>query len=90
MFSHSARYDQRGTAMLVSTMRQADVAGERAQQASIAVSLPALVSKTLNDPCSNVAAFENEFDIEMEEDAALQVKTVDDAVKFIQEIVDVK
>ncbi|HOJ39175.1 MAG TPA: acyl carrier protein [bacterium] len=30
-----------------------------------------------------VAAFEDEFDIEMEEDAALQVKTVGDAVTFI-------
>jgi len=30
-----------------------------------------------------VAAFEDEFDIEMEEDAALQVKTVGDAVSFI-------
>jgi len=31
-----------------------------------------------------VAAFEQEFDIEMEEDAALQVKTVGKAVEFIQ------
>ncbi|MCX8081940.1 MAG: acyl carrier protein [bacterium] len=31
-----------------------------------------------------VAAFEDEFDIEMEEDAALQVKTVGKAVEFIQ------
>ena len=30
-----------------------------------------------------VAAFEAEFDIEMDEDAALTVKTVDDAVDFI-------
>jgi len=30
-----------------------------------------------------VAAFEDEFDIEMEEDAALQVKTVGEAVSFI-------
>ncbi len=30
-----------------------------------------------------VAAFEDEFDIEMEEDAALQIKTVGDAVSFI-------
>lgn len=30
-----------------------------------------------------VAAFEDEFDIEMEEDAALQVKTVGTAVEFI-------
>jgi acyl carrier protein len=32
-----------------------------------------------------VAAFEGEFDLEMDEDAALQVKTVGDAVKFIAE-----
>ncbi len=31
-----------------------------------------------------VAAFEDEFDIEMEEDAALKVKTVGKAVDFIQ------
>ncbi len=30
-----------------------------------------------------VAAFEGEFDIEMDEDAALKVKTVGDAVQFI-------
>jgi acyl carrier protein len=30
-----------------------------------------------------VAAFEVAFDIEMEEDAALKVKTVGDAIKFI-------
>ena len=31
-----------------------------------------------------VAAFEAEFDIEMDEDAALKVKTVGETVKFIQ------
>ena len=31
-----------------------------------------------------VAAFEDEFDIEMEEDAALEVKTVSKAIEFIQ------
>lgn len=31
-----------------------------------------------------VAAFEEEFDIEMEEDAALQVKTVGKAMEFIE------
>ena len=31
-----------------------------------------------------VAAFEEEFDIEMEEDAALQVETVGKAVEFIK------
>ena len=31
-----------------------------------------------------VAAFEAEFDIEMDEDAALSVKTVGNAVEFIQ------
>ena len=31
-----------------------------------------------------VAAFEEEFDIDMDEDAALQVKTVGSAVEFIQ------
>jgi len=35
-----------------------------------------------------VAAFEAEFDIEMDEDAALSVKTVGKAVEFIQRIVD--
>lgn len=34
-----------------------------------------------------VAAFEEEFDIEMDEDAALAVKNVGDAVKFIAEAV---
>ena len=33
-----------------------------------------------------VAAFEEEFDIEMDEDAALAVKTVIDAVKFIDKV----
>ena len=32
-----------------------------------------------------VAAFENEFDIEMEEEAALEVKTVGKAVEFIKQ-----
>jgi acyl carrier protein len=31
-----------------------------------------------------VAAFEEEFDINMDEEAALQVKSVGDAVKFIE------
>ena len=31
-----------------------------------------------------VAAFEDEFDIEMEEDAALQIKTIGTAVEFIK------
>ncbi|MEW6354755.1 MAG: acyl carrier protein [Planctomycetota bacterium] len=35
-----------------------------------------------------VAAFEEEFDIEMDEDEALEVKTVGDAVAFIQKSVD--
>jgi acyl carrier protein len=34
-----------------------------------------------------VAAFEEEFDIEMDEDAALAVKNVADAVKFIDEVI---
>ncbi len=34
-----------------------------------------------------VAAFEEEFDIDMDEDAALGVQTVGDAVKFIAECV---
>jgi len=34
-----------------------------------------------------VAAFEGEFDIEMDEDAALEVKTVGDAVEFIAKYV---
>jgi acyl carrier protein len=32
-----------------------------------------------------VAAFEEEFDIDMDEEAALQVKTVQDAVTFIRQ-----
>ena len=35
-----------------------------------------------------VAAFEDEFDIEMDEDAALQVQTVGNAVDFIAQYVD--
>lgn len=35
-----------------------------------------------------VAAFEAEFDIEMDEDAALNVKTVGKAVEFIQHVLD--
>ena len=34
-----------------------------------------------------VAAFEEEFDIEMDEDAALQVKNVGDAVGFIEKAI---
>ncbi len=34
-----------------------------------------------------VAAFEEEFDIEMDEDAALAVKTVSDAVVFIDKVI---
>lgn len=33
-----------------------------------------------------IAAFEEEFDIEMDEDAALSVKTVGGAVKFIENV----
>jgi len=36
-----------------------------------------------------VAAFEEEFDIEMDEDAALAVKNVSDAVRFINEVLNV-
>jgi acyl carrier protein len=32
-----------------------------------------------------IAAFEEEFEIEMEQDAALSIKTVGDAAKFIKE-----
>jgi acyl carrier protein len=35
-----------------------------------------------------VAAFEAEFDVEMDEDAALSIKTVGKAVKFIEDILD--
>ena len=35
-----------------------------------------------------VASFEEEFDIEMEEDAALSVKTVGKAVEFITKIIE--
>ena len=35
-----------------------------------------------------VAAFEDEFEIEMDEEAALQVQTVGDVVDFIAEYVD--
>ncbi|MFO7871517.1 MAG: acyl carrier protein [Kiritimatiellia bacterium] len=34
-----------------------------------------------------VAAFEEEFDIEMDEDEALSVKTVGDAAKFIGKVI---
>ena len=34
-----------------------------------------------------VAAFEEEFDIEMDEDAALAVKNVSDAVAFIDKVI---
>ncbi len=34
-----------------------------------------------------VASFEEEFDIEMDEDAALGVKTVGDAVSFIDKVI---
>ncbi len=34
-----------------------------------------------------VASFEDAFDIEMDEDAALGVKTVGDAVKFIDRVI---
>lgn len=37
-----------------------------------------------------VAAFEDEFDIEMEEDAALKVPTVGKAVEFIQKLLEEK
>ncbi len=37
-----------------------------------------------------VAAFEDEFDIEMEEDAALKVQTVGKAVEFIQKHLEEK
>jgi acyl carrier protein len=35
-----------------------------------------------------IAAFEDEFDIEMDEQEALSVKTVGDAVTFIQQYLD--
>ena len=35
-----------------------------------------------------VAAFEEEFDIEMDEDAALQVQTVGKAIEFIKKAVE--
>jgi acyl carrier protein len=35
-----------------------------------------------------VASFEEEFDIEMDEDAALGVKTVGDAVRFIDKVIE--
>jgi len=34
-----------------------------------------------------VAAFESEFDIEMDEDEALQVKNVGEAVKYIENVI---
>ena len=37
-----------------------------------------------------VAAFEEEFDIEMDEDAALSVKNVGDAVRFIDDVMKQK
>ncbi|MBN2376373.1 MAG: acyl carrier protein [Sedimentisphaerales bacterium] len=35
-----------------------------------------------------IASFEEEFDIEMDEEAAVSVKNVGDAVKFIQDVID--
>lgn len=35
-----------------------------------------------------VAAFEEEFDIDMDEQAALSVKKVGDAVEFVQQVID--
>ena len=35
-----------------------------------------------------VAAFEEEFDIEMDEDAALQVKTMGKAIEFIEKAIN--
>ena len=35
-----------------------------------------------------VAAFEEEFDIEMDEDAALAVKTIGDAISFIDKVIE--
>ena len=35
-----------------------------------------------------IAAFEEEFDIEMDEEAAAAVKTVSGAVEFIQNVID--
>ena len=35
-----------------------------------------------------VAAFEEEFDIEMDEDEALEVSSIDDAVNFIGKVVE--
>jgi len=35
-----------------------------------------------------IASFEEEFDIEMDEEAAIGVKNVGDAVKFIQDVID--
>ncbi|MCL5674563.1 MAG: acyl carrier protein [Candidatus Omnitrophica bacterium] len=37
-----------------------------------------------------VAGFESEFDISMEEDAALNIKTVEKAIEFIKKYVDAK
>lgn len=37
-----------------------------------------------------VAAFEEEFDIEMDEDEALEVKTVGDAIEYISGVVEGK
>jgi acyl carrier protein len=37
-----------------------------------------------------VAAFESEFDIQMEEDAALSIKTVETAIEFIKKYIDAK
>ena len=35
-----------------------------------------------------IASFEEEFDIEMDEEGALSVKTVGNAVEFIQNVID--
>ena len=42
-----------------------------------------ILARTRCKVCSLVAAFEEEFDIEMEEDEALGVQTVADAANFI-------
>lgn len=40
------------------------------------------------DSIKLVVAFEDEFDIEMDEDAALQVQTIGKAVEFIRKVIE--
>ena len=66
-----------------------------AETLKVDLSRVALASRFVEDLGANsmesvelVAAFEEEFDIDMDEQAALGVKTVGDAVAFVEKIVN--